>query len=558
MYKPNSFKIDLEQLLSGTPLDSAIGVLQVTVESARGLKAIKFGGGAPDPYVTMALGVKPPVGRTKVVPSSANPTWKENQFLLVNSLAEALQLCLYDYNTNRPDSQLGTVVHDLTGLADDGEQQGITSTVLSGGKDRGQLRYSLSYYPVLQPLKRKDGTFEQPPDSNTGIVRLTIHQAKDLDLARFSNPARVSPYVKVFLGPTQLVHRTPTLKSNVTPIWESHTEYLVADKSTSTVTLRVADDRGTDQDPTIGQVTVKLTDLLAAKERQQDWFPLLNAKSGKIRMTADWKPLAIAGSLHGAAEYVPPIGIIRILLKSAVDVKNVEAALGGKSDPYTRVLSNNQVMGRTDTVSNNLNPEWDQIVYVPVHSSRDHLILEVMDYQNIGRDRSLGSVELAVSEYVSSEGTQRNPYVSSGPQDRKDPIRLDGKGTFKGHLLYHAEFFSAVALRGGVSFKPAENELLTTAKQMQAIAEEGPTSTALVNGSDSVKGSVKGSVKDSEKESVQDGGSKPDGEATEEKEESGVVMTPEQILATREYDEDGTPAGHADFHATIQQNPEFS
>ena len=316
MYKPNTFVIDLEQLLSGTPLDSAIGVLKVSVESARGLKAVKFGGGAPDAYVTMALGVKPPVGRTKPIESSANPTWKEHQFLLINSLSEALQLALYDYNSTRPDSLLGTVTHDLSTLAEEAEQEGVITPILSGGKDRGHLRYSLSYYPVLLPTKRTDGTLEPPPDCNTGIVRLTIHQAKNFDPARFSNLARISPYVKVYLGASQQIHRTPTLKNDPTPIWESPTEYLVADKHNSTVTLRVLDDRGEGRDPTIGQVTVKLMDLLAAKERQQDWFPLSDAKSGKIRVTVDWKPLGIAGALHGAAAYVPPIGIMRILIKA--------------------------------------------------------------------------------------------------------------------------------------------------------------------------------------------------------------------------------------------------
>lgn len=49
MYDPNVFTLNLEQLLNGAPLDTAIGVLQLTITSARGLKANKIGGGAPDP-----------------------------------------------------------------------------------------------------------------------------------------------------------------------------------------------------------------------------------------------------------------------------------------------------------------------------------------------------------------------------------------------------------------------------------------------------------------------------------------------------------------------------
>ena len=69
------FTINLEQLLSGTPLDSAIGILKVSVESAQGLKAVKLGGGAPDPYVTMGVGLKPAVNKTSVKNSTSQPVW---------------------------------------------------------------------------------------------------------------------------------------------------------------------------------------------------------------------------------------------------------------------------------------------------------------------------------------------------------------------------------------------------------------------------------------------------------------------------------------------------
>ncbi len=42
---------------------------------------------------------------------------------------------------------------------------------------------------------------------------------------------------------------------------------------------------------------------------------------------------------------------------------------------------------RTVTFKNNLNPEWDEVLYVPVHSPRERLQLEVMDAEAVGRDR---------------------------------------------------------------------------------------------------------------------------------------------------------------------------
>ena len=45
MYDPNTFTLNLEQMLSGAPADTACGVLALRVYNGRGLKATKLGGG---------------------------------------------------------------------------------------------------------------------------------------------------------------------------------------------------------------------------------------------------------------------------------------------------------------------------------------------------------------------------------------------------------------------------------------------------------------------------------------------------------------------------------
>jgi len=71
MYDPNVFTLNLEQLLSGTPLDAAIGVIQVTIEAARGLKAGKIGGGSPDPYVSISISNRGELAKTKYKQSTS-------------------------------------------------------------------------------------------------------------------------------------------------------------------------------------------------------------------------------------------------------------------------------------------------------------------------------------------------------------------------------------------------------------------------------------------------------------------------------------------------------
>jgi Ca2+-dependent lipid-binding protein len=66
MYAPNTFTLNLEQMLSGAPIDTACGVLAITIHHGRGLKGTKLGGGAPDPYISMAIAGRAELAKTAV------------------------------------------------------------------------------------------------------------------------------------------------------------------------------------------------------------------------------------------------------------------------------------------------------------------------------------------------------------------------------------------------------------------------------------------------------------------------------------------------------------
>jgi Ca2+-dependent lipid-binding protein len=209
------------------------------------------------------------------------------------------------------------------------------------------LQFDVAYFPVLKP---QVSGVEESPESSTfrfidfpildtfvitivgaGVVKFTIHQAKDLEMAGIP-PGDLNAYAKVFLGSSSTPHHTTSRpKHTAQPVWESATEFLCVDRSTSIITVKVIDDREFLKDPTLGNLSVRLQDLFdASKEADRDWWPLSGCKSGRLRLAAEWKPLNMAGSIYGAQQYTPPIGAVRLWLKNATDVKNVLAALGGK------------------------------------------------------------------------------------------------------------------------------------------------------------------------------------------------------------------------------------
>lgn len=200
--------------------------------------------------------------------------------------------------------------------------------------------------------------------------------------------------------------------------------------------------------------------------------------------------------------------------------------MGGKSDPYVRLQLAGNVCGRTEVVNNNLNPVWDEIIYMPVHSLLEHPQLEVYDYQNLTKDRSLGSVELVVSDFAQKGTDVRAPYVSTGLHSRRDKIKL-AKGSYKGELEFDIEFCPAVSLKGGVSFEPKEDAITAAVHAADAQRPVTPTTAA-----SSVAAIAPVTPKTNGAELPMSPMS-PTSKLQKEDAESGVSMSTEQLLATQ-------------------------
>jgi Ca2+-dependent lipid-binding protein len=159
-----------------------------------------------------------------------------------------------------------------------------------------------------------------------------LHQAENLDQNK-SLSGDLNPFCKVHLNHSSSASfQTHLIKHNNSPVWEApYIRSSSADKANAVITIKIVDDRDFLKDPIIGYMSIKLVDLMEAKKLDnEDWFPLSGCKQGKLRLSAEWKPLAMAGTLHGSDQYKPPIGVVRLVLQKTTDVKNVEALLGGK------------------------------------------------------------------------------------------------------------------------------------------------------------------------------------------------------------------------------------
>ncbi|PSN65104.1 tricalbin [Corynespora cassiicola Philippines] len=437
MYAPNVFPIELAKMLAGNPVDQAIGVLQITFHGAQGLKNPDKFSGTPDPYAVVSINNRNELGRTKTVHENANPRWNETMNIIVTSLKDALTINIFDFNDFRKDKELGTATFALEKLEEENEHENLHMEVMSGGRPRGILQADVRFFPVLEGETLEDGTVEPPPESRTGIAKFTIEQAKDLDGTK-SLIGSLSPYAILLLNGRE-VHTSRAMKRTNNPIWPDATkEMLITDRKKAKLGLVIKDDRELASDPIIGTYQITLDDMLDMMAKGHEWYNLAGVQTGRAKMKLQWKPVAFKGAVAGSGGYLTPIGVMRLHFQSARDLRNVETM--GKSDPYVRVLLSGVEKGRTVTFKNNLNPDWDEVVYVPIHSTREKLTLEVMDEESLGKDRSLGHIELPASDFV-RQNEDGEYQVHEQKQVVSEGLRVGQHAPTKGNLNYTCSFY---------------------------------------------------------------------------------------------------------------------
>ncbi|PWW79118.1 tricalbin [Tuber magnatum] len=537
-YAPNVFTVEVAKILGGAPTDTAIGVLVVTIHNAHGLKNPDKFSGTPDPYAVFSINNREEIARTKVVNEDANPKWNETKYIPINSYNDSLAMTVYDWNEFRKNKELGVASFALDKLQEDPEQENVVIPVMVGGKPRGQVSCDLRFFPILEGAILEDGTKEPAPESNTGIVRFTVSQAKDLDSSK-SLVGFLSPYaIQSINGNT--INKTKPVKRNNNPIWEVSKECLVANRKTAKLGLQIKDDRDLAAHPLLGTYMIKLDDLIDKNSKGTEWFNLSETKTGKVKMTAQWKPIAIKGALGGTGGYITPIGVMRVHLQSARDLRNLESL--GKSDPYVHVLLSGVERARTITFKNDLNPDWNEILYIPVHSPRERLTLEVMDQESVGKDRSLGHLDINCAEYI-KQGEDGLWLEHSEKINRSEGLRLD-RGV-KGTLNFTVAFYPCLNIADS-EVEEAERKLKEREgnEKYEQTLERGAVKSAVNVENEESKEQIEGNTLVAMMAGLDSGGdekevgSDSDGDGKEagsdsdsdEKEVPKIGLTPEELV----------------------------
>ncbi|RCI05087.1 hypothetical protein CU098_011999 [Rhizopus stolonifer] len=472
MYAPNVFTLDVAAMMAGTDINAANGVLAVTIYAAHGLKPSDLFGSL-DPYCIFRVGDihDPEQARTKAIENNNNPQWNETHFILLNSLNDTLCFQIMDRNTGRNDSDVGVATLALKDVEENQNAlEGLSLMVLRSGKPVGEIKADVHYFPVSKPEKNEqDGTIVPAVESNSGVMRFYIQDCQDIGgavkqkkggvplvgglpvvgkvpiIGQGSTSVNSYAILKVN-GQEKL--RTSTFKRSVNPRWNKFIEIFVADKTNTHLEIILMNAVDFGDDDRLGRWSSSLTDMENQLKDNNDWWNVQDG-TGKIHLNMTWKPVLMTG--YNAAltkgQYQHPIGVVRIQLNKATKLKNVEALTGGKSDPYVRVMSGLQSRAQTEAILDNLNPVWDTAVYVPIHSMREDLMLEVMDYNDIQKDKLLGMCDLFIKDLVEEKKTDDQVVYEPLPAvKRQVELMNNTRKPGRGQLDYEASFFPTLAL----------------------------------------------------------------------------------------------------------------
>lgn len=522
MYAPNVFPIEVAKMLSGSAVDQAIGVMAVTLHGAQGLKNPDKFANTPDPYTIVSFNSGTALAQTKIVKENANPKWNETKYIIVTSFNDILTLQVFDYNEYRKDKELGTASFPLEKVRELREYENEQLEVMTNGKVRGAISADIRFFPVLESRDLPGGKKEPLPESNTGIARFTVEQAKDLDGTK-SLIGALNPYAVLVLNNKE-IHVSKKLKRTNNPIWDNgHKEVLITDRKSAKLGLVIKDDRDLAADPILGTYQIKLDDMLKLMEKGQEWYNLAGAKSGRAKLTLQWKPVALTGVGAGTGGYVTPIGVMRFHFKNARDLRNLETL--GKSDPYVRVLLSGIEKGRTVTFQNNLDPDWDEVIYVPVHTTREKLTLEVMDQETINSDRSLGMINVSAADYI--QQAENGEYLV---HDAKTPhageLRMHGRGYPKGTLNYTAAFYPCLNVADPEDEEEAERKKSSERGRISVDSKTDEPKDAVAAANEKV---ANGKIDTSLAKKLAEG-EKDQEEMSEEKKLPKIRLTPEELV----------------------------
>ena len=288
------------------------------------------------------------------------------------------------------------------------------------------------------PLSGQSGLADLP----NGKLKIKVIKAKELIKADLIGKS--DPYAVIKYGEQQF--QTDTVRNSREPKWDYELEMNVPESHYTEVSFQVFDADKIGQDKSLGTVNIDIGELAGISEAEGRWYPLTGVKSGQILLSAEFLQLAggpdnvdptkaPAGDSQSQKSPLPkhgklPAGRARVFLVKGKEL--IKTDLIGKVDPYATLTYGSQTC-KTPTIKNSQEPKWDYCANFEIpEGDKRNVIVEVLDSDKLGKDKSLGKVELDLADLVNNEDAEGHWYPLLGVKSGKVLLFADfeEEGTF--------------------------------------------------------------------------------------------------------------------------------
>jgi Ca2+-dependent lipid-binding protein len=128
--------------------------------------------------------------------------------------------------------------------------------------------------------------------SEAGIISLSVSMARNLDTSK-STSGQINSVASVGLGYDQHTTCVTQRLSGNHPAWGLKYDFFCPRISSLIIGVEINDED--QEDPLVGQLSLRFDDLLEGNETGVKCWPLSGCASGELFMSAVWRPLNLDG-----------------------------------------------------------------------------------------------------------------------------------------------------------------------------------------------------------------------------------------------------------------------
>lgn len=398
MYAPNHFDVDVRAAVESS-VPSAVGCVGVRIRALEYARASDTTA-VINPYVEYWVeGAADARHRTTDIKAATRtPVFNETGFLLAEALTQKVRMEVWTAALDGASGALKTrklaeASFDLEALARAPRQTMRELRLEYNGHAAGRIVADWQWFAVSAAAAAS---------SASGVLVLTVQAARGLSTER-SVLGRLATYAEVRVGAH--IQRSRVVKDSNVPEYRLHFEQLVRSKHDGAVCIAIKDTSSYGE-TTIAELRAASVAEFVKKygsgagadaDANADAHPVrFTTGAGELTLRVHFKPLQPVRMADDAV-FQPPLGAYRVLVARCEQLRNLETI--GTIDPYVTVRTGGREYARTRVSASTLDPQFNEVFYVPVAAKRQPLELVCMDVERMGADRAVGRFTVDVGQF---------------------------------------------------------------------------------------------------------------------------------------------------------------